>query len=310
MRSCGILLTLGCWLLPAASRSTRPWQARPVRTVVVDPKPIHDDRQAVGEVKPRYESDLSFRVAGKLVSRLVDVGAAVKQGDILATLDVQDYQNRLRSAEADVGRRRGRARRGAGHRRASRQAVEERLDAEGELRHRAAQSALRRGQARLRQGQSRSDPRPAQLHRAQGRIRRRHHRRRRRSGPECHRRPDGGEARPPDRQGRRIQHRRDRACRSPQRGRRGHRLAAVQPAADDRRRGAGDLAGRRPDHAHLHREGHAQGPAAADPLRHEHRRPLEGQPRAGRRAAALRSVRKERRAGCVGRSISNRAASR
>ena len=38
---------------------------RPVRTVLVDPKPVNDDRQAVGEVKPRYESDLSFRVAGK-----------------------------------------------------------------------------------------------------------------------------------------------------------------------------------------------------------------------------------------------------
>jgi RND family efflux transporter MFP subunit len=77
-------------------------QIRPVRSVVVDPKPIHDDRQAVGEVKPRYESELSFRVAGQLVSRRVDVGVEVKQGDTLASLDVQDYQNKLRSAEADV----------------------------------------------------------------------------------------------------------------------------------------------------------------------------------------------------------------
>jgi RND family efflux transporter MFP subunit len=30
------------------------------------------------------------------------VGAAVKKGDTLSTLDVQDYQNKLRSAEADV----------------------------------------------------------------------------------------------------------------------------------------------------------------------------------------------------------------
>ena len=75
---------------------------RSVRTLVVDPKPIPDDRQAVGEVKPRYESDLSFRVAGKVLSRRVDVGASVSQGDTLATLDTQDFQNRLRSAEADV----------------------------------------------------------------------------------------------------------------------------------------------------------------------------------------------------------------
>ena len=77
-------------------------EVRPVRTVVVDPKPVIDGRQAVGEVKPRYESDLSFRVTGKLVARRVDVGAMVKQGDTLASLDVVDYQNRLRSAEADV----------------------------------------------------------------------------------------------------------------------------------------------------------------------------------------------------------------
>jgi RND family efflux transporter MFP subunit len=76
--------------------------ARPVRTVVVDLKPIGEDRHAIGEVKPRYESDLSFRVAGKVLARLVDVGATVTKGETLATIDTQDYQNRLRSAEADV----------------------------------------------------------------------------------------------------------------------------------------------------------------------------------------------------------------
>jgi RND family efflux transporter MFP subunit len=79
-----------------------PEEIRPVRTIVVAPTPIDDGRRTVGEVKPRYESDLSFRVAGKVISRLVDVGAVVKQGDTLANLDTQDYQNRLRSAEADV----------------------------------------------------------------------------------------------------------------------------------------------------------------------------------------------------------------
>lgn len=81
------------WRLPAASR----------RTCRCSPRwSISEDRHAIGEVKPRYESELSFRVAGKVRSRLVDAGASVKQGDTLATLDTQDYQNRLRSAEADV----------------------------------------------------------------------------------------------------------------------------------------------------------------------------------------------------------------
>ncbi|MEZ5842358.1 MAG: efflux RND transporter periplasmic adaptor subunit [Hyphomicrobiaceae bacterium] len=80
----------------------RPPEIRPVRTVVVDPRPIDDDRQAVGDLRPRQESSLGFRVSGKLVSRAVDVGVSVKAGDLLARLDEQDFQNKLRAAEADV----------------------------------------------------------------------------------------------------------------------------------------------------------------------------------------------------------------
>lgn len=90
--------------LAACGQEAAPKQTevRPVRTVVVEPKPIEDDRQATGEIRPRQESDLGFRVAGKLVSRAVDVGVSVKKGDVLARLDEQDYQNKLRSAEADI----------------------------------------------------------------------------------------------------------------------------------------------------------------------------------------------------------------
>lgn len=77
-------------------------EIRPVRTVVIDPKPIEEDKQAVGEIRPRQESDLGFRISGKLISRSVEVGVAVKKGDVLARLDEQDYGNRLKSAEADV----------------------------------------------------------------------------------------------------------------------------------------------------------------------------------------------------------------
>jgi RND family efflux transporter MFP subunit len=82
--------------------SAKPPEVRPVRTVTVDPKPIDDDRQAVGEVRARYESDLGFRVSGKVVARLVDVGVSVRKGDVLARLDEQEYSNRLKSAQADI----------------------------------------------------------------------------------------------------------------------------------------------------------------------------------------------------------------
>jgi RND family efflux transporter MFP subunit len=77
-------------------------EVRTVRTVVANPAPVADDRRAVGEVRPRDESELGFRVSGKVITRLVDVGASVRAGDTLARLDDQDYRNKLRSAEADL----------------------------------------------------------------------------------------------------------------------------------------------------------------------------------------------------------------
>jgi RND family efflux transporter MFP subunit len=101
MRSIGIPLALLVAL--GACKAEKPaLDVRSARTMVVEPKRIDADRQTVGEVKPRYESDLSFRVAGKVLARRVDVGATVSQGDTLATLDTQDFQNRVRSAEAEV----------------------------------------------------------------------------------------------------------------------------------------------------------------------------------------------------------------
>ncbi|MFS8054108.1 efflux RND transporter periplasmic adaptor subunit [Rhizobium sp. BR 317] len=50
-----------------------------------------------GEVKARIESELSFRVSGRIVERNVDVGAKVKAGDLLAKIDPQEQQ-----ADVDV----------------------------------------------------------------------------------------------------------------------------------------------------------------------------------------------------------------
>jgi RND family efflux transporter MFP subunit len=45
-----------------------------------------------GEVRSRVESRLGFRVGGKIVSRKVDVGSAVKHGQVLMELDPQDLK--------------------------------------------------------------------------------------------------------------------------------------------------------------------------------------------------------------------------
>lgn len=61
------------------------------------------ERQATlyGNVDIR-EASLAFRVTGRVASLKVDEGALVKEGDLLATLDLEPFQNALHSAEATV----------------------------------------------------------------------------------------------------------------------------------------------------------------------------------------------------------------
>ena len=55
-----------------------------------------------GEVRARYETDLSFRVPGKIVARNVEVGSNVRQRDVLARLDREDQQLNAQSAQSQL----------------------------------------------------------------------------------------------------------------------------------------------------------------------------------------------------------------
>jgi RND family efflux transporter MFP subunit len=61
------------------------------------------DRSFVGTIRPRIESDLGFRVAGKVSRRLVEVGALVEAGQPLATLDEADLTLQAEQAKAELG---------------------------------------------------------------------------------------------------------------------------------------------------------------------------------------------------------------
>ncbi|MFN6961893.1 MAG: efflux RND transporter periplasmic adaptor subunit, partial [Rhodocyclaceae bacterium] len=54
-----------------------------------------------GEVRARIETAPGFRVGGKLITRLVDVGARVRAGQPLARLDATDLQLAVAQAEAN-----------------------------------------------------------------------------------------------------------------------------------------------------------------------------------------------------------------
>ena len=55
-----------------------------------------------GEIRARNESDHAFRVNGKIIVRLVDLGAVVKRGQALARLDPQDAALAAQAAGANV----------------------------------------------------------------------------------------------------------------------------------------------------------------------------------------------------------------
>src|SRR5437763_252078 len=59
------------------------------------------ERSFVGTVRPRIESDLGFRVAGKVAKRLVEVGQTVEIGQPLATLDEVDLKLQAEQAAAE-----------------------------------------------------------------------------------------------------------------------------------------------------------------------------------------------------------------
>ncbi|MGL9619594.1 efflux RND transporter periplasmic adaptor subunit [Bradyrhizobium sp. U531] len=59
------------------------------------------ERSFVGTVRPRIESDLGFRVAGKVAKRLVEVGQTVEIGQPLATLDEVDLKLQAEQAFAE-----------------------------------------------------------------------------------------------------------------------------------------------------------------------------------------------------------------
>src|SRR2546421_26441 len=65
-------------------------------------RPLRPARQFVGVVRARYETDLGFRIAGKLVARLVNVGDRVRAGDTVARVDPQDFKLQVQSAEAEL----------------------------------------------------------------------------------------------------------------------------------------------------------------------------------------------------------------
>jgi RND family efflux transporter MFP subunit len=74
---------------------------RPLMSVVVQPRPTAR-LQLAGLVQPRIQTNLGFRVLGRLVARQVGVGDILTKGQVIAAIDPLTLELAVRSSQADL----------------------------------------------------------------------------------------------------------------------------------------------------------------------------------------------------------------
>lgn len=89
------LVLAGC-----SKPEAKPETIRSVRTMTIAATPVGGMQQLSGEVRAAVESRLGFRVAGKIIKRMVEPGQAVKAGQVLMQLDASDYALAAQAATA------------------------------------------------------------------------------------------------------------------------------------------------------------------------------------------------------------------
>ncbi len=155
-----ILLAVGAGMLGRFLHGNDEGTPPPTPIVQVAAARLHDGQvtlQLPAVVDSTHRAILSFTVGGRLDSRLVEEGAHVSEGDLLARVDGAHYQHAVEAARAatqEVGARLGQAYRS--HRRAralSREDIVEDAALEGTTANVRALRALRRG-ARSRRAEA------------------------------------------------------------------------------------------------------------------------------------------------------------
>lgn len=96
------VVVLASALAACGAKESPPEVIRPVQLTQVTIGDTVDTAVFAGEVKPRHENDLGFRIGGKIVARLVDVGARVRKGQVLARLDPTDVALQAQAAAAQL----------------------------------------------------------------------------------------------------------------------------------------------------------------------------------------------------------------
>ena len=136
-------------------------EARPVRTITVEKGDVGELVVLTGQVMAENEAALAFRIGGRIIERLANVGDRVEPDQVLAKLDPQNELNALRSAQAALSAAQGQL-----------VEVSNNFERQNSLLERGFTTKVLFDQAQqaLRTAQSRVDDAQAQLHIAKDRV--------------------------------------------------------------------------------------------------------------------------------------------
>lgn len=95
-----VMLTVTAACGPAAEPVAP--EIRPVRVLTIEERAGGDTVSLTGTVQAQTEVNLAFRIDGRMIQRLVNVGDRVRPGQLVARLDPENEENALRAARADV----------------------------------------------------------------------------------------------------------------------------------------------------------------------------------------------------------------
>ncbi len=95
--------SMACLLTGCNNDAKQPAKVAPiVKTITLGPAAAQPNWSLIGTVSARYQSNLAFRVNGKIEKRLIDAGDSVKEGQVLLTLDPTDFKLAVNITVANV----------------------------------------------------------------------------------------------------------------------------------------------------------------------------------------------------------------
>lgn len=99
-----LIVLVGATLLGGckSERQSATTSSQAVQVLQIEPTSASETSSYVGTIRPRFESNIAFRVGGKITKRLVDIGTSVTAGQIIAELDPTDYRLALEAQQAEL----------------------------------------------------------------------------------------------------------------------------------------------------------------------------------------------------------------